>query len=402
MKRATRLARGARIVGEPFGATSAPIYQTATYAQESALEFGAYDYTRSGNPTREALERELAELEGAAHALVYGSGVAALAAAVRATAAGGEVLAGDDLYGGSYRLLASVLAEQGVRMRTVDGADLEAVAAALGPDTRLVLVETPTNPLLRVCDLDGLARLAHGAGARLAVDASLLTPYLQRPLELGADLVVHSATKALGGHADLTAGVVATNDAALAARLAFARNAEGTALSPFESWLLARGLKTLAVRLERQEANARRVAEFLVGRTEIRALRWPGLASHPGHALQRAQANGFGPVIAFETGDLERSRLLVEGLELFPIAVSFGGAGSSASLPCRMSHAAIPEPVRRARRLPEDLVRLSIGVEDADDLIADLERALDSVAELPPSSDSDSAAAAVTGAGPAG
>ena len=380
MRPATRLARGARLAGDPFLATSPPIYQTATFAQESALGFGAYDYSRSGNPTRDALERELAALEGAKHALVYASGVAALAAAVRATAApGGEVLAGDDLYGGSYRLLEKLLAEQGVRVRYVDGADLAAVAAAIGPATRLVLVETPTNPLLRVCDLAGLASIAHAGGARLAVDATLLTPYLQRPLELGADLVVHSATKALGGHGDLTAGVVATSDDALAERLAFARNAEGTALSPFESWLLARGLRTLAVRIERQETNARRVAELLAARPEVDEVRWPGLASDPGHALQRVQATGFGPVVAFRTGEVERSRRLVESLALFPIAVSFGGAGSSASLPCRMSHAAIPEAVRRARRLPEDLVRLSVGIEDADDLVADLERALDAL-----------------------
>lgn len=402
MKRSTRLARGARLAGEPFGAASPPIYQTATFAQESALEGGPYDYTRSGNPTRDALESELAALEGAAHALAYASGVAALAAAVRAVAAdgaagaGNEVLAGDDLYGGSYRLLERVLGEQGVRVRYVDGADLAAVAAAIRPQTRLVLVESPTNPLLRVCDLAALARLVHRAGARLAVDGTLLGPYLQRPLEHGADLVVHSATKGLGGHADLTAGVVATDDSRLAERLAFARNAEGTALAPFESWLLARGLRTLAVRVDRQETSARRVAEFLAGRPEVRRLRWPGLATHPGHALQRAQATGFGPVLAFETGDLERSRRLVESLELFAIAVSFGGAASSASLPCRMSHASIPEPVRRARSLPEDLVRLSIGLEDADDLVADIERALAAAAAGGAAADP---ARAVAGAG---
>ena len=280
MRPATRLARGARLAGDPFLATSPPIYQTATFAQESALGFGAYDYSRSGNPTRDALERELAALEGAKHALVYASGVAALAAAVRATAApGGEVLAGDDLYGGSYRLLEKLLAEQGVRVRYVDGADLAAVAAAIGPATRLVLVETPTNPLLRVATSPG-SRASRTPAARGSRSTTLsLTPYLQRPLELGADLVVHSATKALGGHGDLTAGVVATSDDALAERLAFARNAEGTALSPFESWLLARGLRTLAVRIERQETNARRVAELLAARPEVDEVRWPGLAS---------------------------------------------------------------------------------------------------------------------------
>ncbi len=292
MKPATFLAHGPARSADPFAATSPPIYQTATFDQPSACGGGLYDYSRSGNPTRDLLERQLARLEGAGRALVYGSGIGAVAAAVRAVAGGGEVVAGDDLYGGSYRLLSRVLADQGITVRYVDLTDLDAVRGALGPQTRLVLAESPTNPLLRIVDLRSVADLAHAASALLAVDGSLATPLFQRPLELGADLVIHSATKALSGHGDVTAGVIATNDLELADRLAFARNAEGTALAPFESWLLLRGLRTLALRLERQEASARRVAEALVGHPAITRLHAPSLAAHHGHALHRAHAPG--------------------------------------------------------------------------------------------------------------
>ncbi len=376
MKLATRLVRFQPAPGDAWSAVSPPLYQTATFAQESALESGPYDYSRSGNPTRGLLEQRVAELEGAGHALAYASGLAALAAVIRVAAAGGEVLAGDDLYGGTYRLLSRLLAGQGVAVRYVDASDLGAVAAAIGPRTRLLLVETPTNPLLRIADLHGLAGLAHACGALLAVDNSLLSPCRQRPLELGADVVVHSATKCLGGHSDLTAGVVALNDGELARELAFARNAEGTAASPFEAWLLLRGMKTLAVRLDRQEANAGRIAGLLAGHPRVRRVHYPGLASHPGHDLHRRQASGAGSVVSFETGSVEASRRIAEAARLFTISVSFGSVGSLISLPCRMSHASIPVEVRRSRALPEDLVRLAVGIEDPGDLLADLEQAL--------------------------
>lgn len=238
------------------------------------------------------------------------------------------------------------------------------------------MVETPTNPLLRIADLAAIARLVHARGALLAVDGSLATPLRQRPLALGADLVVHSATKALAGHGDATAGSIAAADPALARELAFRRNAEGTALAPFEAWLLLRGMKTLALRVERQEENARRAAELLARHPAVARVHFPGLADHPGAALHARQSSGPGSVVSFETGSPERSRRVVEALRLFPIAVSFGGVGSTASLPCRMSHASIPEEVRRARALPEDLVRLSVGIEDGQDLLDDLEQAL--------------------------
>ncbi len=372
---ATLLAGVRPLPGDPFRAASVPIYQTATFAQESGDGGGPYDYTRSGNPTRGALEAQLARLDGATAALAYGSGVAALAAVAR-LAEGAEILAGDDLYGGTYRLLSAVLPASGIAVRSVDATDLAAVEAALTPATRLLLVETPTNPLLRIVDIAALAALAHARGALLAVDGSLATPLRQRPLDVGADLVVHSATKGLAGHADTTAGAVAVRDPALAATLAFRRNAEGTALAPFEAWLLLRGMKTLAVRLDRQEANAQRIAAYLAGHPAVARIHFPGLPDHPGAALHAAQSSGPGAVVSFETGAVERSERLVATLDLFAIAVSFGGVGSTVSLPFRMSHASIPEPLRRARALPEDLLRLSIGIEDVDDLIADLERGL--------------------------
>jgi cysteine-S-conjugate beta-lyase len=379
LRAATLLARGPRSDGDPYAASSPPIYQTATFSQPGPRGGGVYDYSRSGNPTRDRLEEQLAQLEGAARALTYASGIAAVTAAVRTVAAGGEVVAGDNLYGGSYRLLSEVLAPQGLTVRYADLTDPAALAAVLSPRTRLVLAESPTNPTLRIADLRAIAAAAHAVGALLAVDGSLATPLLQRPLELGADLVIHSATKALSGHGDLTAGVIATDDLALADRLAFARNAEGTALAPFEAWLLLRGLRTLALRVERQEANARRVAEALAGHPAITRLHAPSLASHRGHELHRSQASGFGPVISFETGELARSVAVIEQLKLFSVAVSFGGVASSVSLPCSMSHASIPLAVRRQWELAEDLVRLSIGIEDPDDLIEDLLKALEEV-----------------------
>jgi cysteine-S-conjugate beta-lyase len=383
MRIATRLARFQPAPGDAYGATSAPLYQTATFAQGSVLASGPYDYSRSGNPTRTTLEERIAELEGAERALAYASGLAALAAVIRVAAAGGEVLAGDDLYGGTYRLLSRILVPQGLRVRFVETSDTAAVAAALGPETRLLLVETPTNPLLRVADLAALAELAHARGALLAVDNSLLSPYRQRPLALGADIVLHSATKALSGHGDLTAGLASVADPALGRELAFVQNAEGNALNPFESWLLLRGMKTLAIRLDRQEANARRIAEFLAAHPRVRRVHYPGLAIHPGHALQMRQAEGAGPVVSFETGSLATSLHVAEATRLFTLAVSFGSVSSLISLPCRMSHASIPAEVRHDRQLPEDLVRLAVGIEDGEDLVEDLERALAACDRVP-------------------
>jgi cystathionine beta-lyase len=353
-----------------------PIYQTATFRQPTALEFGAYDYTRSGNPTRTLVEQQLADLEGGAEACAFASGMAALTALTRLLESGQEIIAGDDLYGGTVRLLEQILPRQGINVRYVDTTRVEAVRTALNLRTKLILVETPTNPLLHICDIRGTAQIAREAKVLFAVDNSMLSPVLQQPLALGADVVVHSATKFLGGHSDVTAGAVITNDSALHERIAFQQNAEGAGLSPFESWLLLRGLKTLALRVERQNESARKVAQFLATHKGVKQVFHPGLKDHPGHEVHRSQSTGDGSVVSFTTGDAEASASLVEATKLFKIAVSFGSVGSTISLPCRMSHASIPQTLRHRLAPPADLVRLSVGIEDANDLLEDLEQAL--------------------------
>ena len=349
---------------------------STTFRQPNALEFGDYDYTRSGNPTRTLLEQQLAELEGGAYACAFASGMAAITALTRTLNSGDEIIAGDDLYGGTVRLLEKVLTRQAIAVRYVDMTDLAAVREALSPRTKLILIETPSNPLLRISDLRALSQIAKAADVLLAVDNSMMSPILQQPLLLGTDLVIHSATKFLCGHSDVTAGAIITNDASLHEQIAFQQNAEGAALSPFEAWLLLRGLKTLALRVERQNLSATKIAEFLKSQNEVTHVYYPGFADHPGHEIQRGQSRGDGAVITLTTGDAEISRRIVEATKLFTIAVSFGSVNSTVSLPCRMSHASIPAHLQERLAPPADLVRLSVGIEDADDLIDDLSQAL--------------------------
>ena len=360
---------------DTHGAIVPPIYQTATFEQPSATEFGEYDYSRSGNPTRTILEAQLAALENAAHARVFSSGMAALTALTRILKAGEEIIAGDDLYGGTVRLLDRIASHQNISVRYVDTTDLDQLKNALTSRTRLILIETPSNPLFRISDIRTLASVARDAGSFLAVDNSMLSPVFQQPLTLGADIVVHSATKFLCGHSDVTAGALITNNPTLHQQIAFQQNAEGAGLSPFESWLLLRGLKTLAVRVERQNASAQKIARFLKTRVEVTQVFYPGLEDHPGREIHNKQASGNGAVISFTTGDEKLSAQIVETTRLFKIAVSFGSVGSTISLPCRMSHASIPSALRDRLAPPRDLVRLSVGIEDVDDLILDLERA---------------------------
>jgi cystathionine beta-lyase len=357
---------------DPHCSISPPIYQTATFRQPSADEFGEYDYTRSGNPTRNLVERQIARLEGAEYASAFASGMAALTALTRFVSVGEEILAGDDLYGGTVRLLDQILPRQGISVRYVDVTDIDAVREALNPRVKLILIETPSNPTMRIADIRALAQVAHDAGALLAVDNSMLSPCFQKPLKLGADIVVHSATKFLCGHSDVTGGALVVNDYDLHRQIAFQQNAEGAGLSPFDSWLLLRGMKTLALRVERQNESARKVAEFLARHPAVDHVYYPGLADHPGHEIHRSQSKGDGAVISFTTGDVKVSRQVVEATQLFDIAVSFGSVGSTISLPCRMSHASIPKALRDRLAPPPDLVRISVGIEDVDDLIEDL------------------------------
>lgn len=381
-KRAAHVARWAQ--ARP---TSVPIMQTATFAQTSATGFDAYDYSRSGNPTRAVLEEELARLEGGARAFAFASGMAAIAAALAWLGAGDVLLLGDDLYGGTVRYAERVLAPRGVAVQVVRAATTQAWRAALERAAArhvVAFLELPTNPLLRIVDLPAIAQAARASGATVIVDNTALSPHWLNPLALGADAVVHSATKHLGGHGDVTAGAVVTADTEGGGRVAehvgFVQNAEGTALAPFDSWLLLRGMQTLGVRLDRAGEGALAVAHWLherVGAGAITRVLHPGLADHPGHARLRELVNdpvrGFGTLIAFTTGAAERSRRLVEAVQRFTIAVSFGNVASSISLPCYMSHASVPDA---AARPPSDLVRLSIGIEPSAELIADLEQAL--------------------------
>jgi len=358
---ATRLVHRPPIPGEPARAASTPIYQTATFALDPGGK-GRWDYTRSGNPTRDVLEEQLAWLDGATGSLAYASGMAALAAVVRLVPPGGRLVTGHGLYGGTWRLLHQAGAVPGVEIAAARGDGLAELAEAIGDRADLVLVESPSNPRLTTVDVTALAETAHRAGALLAVDNSLLSPFWQRPLELGADLAVQSGTKLLGGHSDLTAGVVSARDAGLLRRLAFRRNAEGTALAPFEAWLLLRGLDTLAVRLPRQASNADALARRLAAEPAVRR-------------VHRPAAEPRGTVVSFETGDAALSASFLRHAELFRPGVSFGGVTSSACLPASTSHAAIPPSERARRGVPDDLVRLSAGIEDAADLAIDVARA---------------------------
>jgi cystathionine beta-lyase len=364
---------------DPYRAIAPPIYQTATFKQLSATEFGEYDYTRSGNPTRTLLERQLAALEDGAFASAFASGMAAITALTRLLNNGEQIVAGNDLYGGTVRLLEQLRKRQGINVRYVDTTDSGAVRAALTPATRLVLVETPSNPLFRISDVRSLAQLAHQNNALLAIDNSMLSPVLQQPLNLGADIVIHSATKFLCGHSDVTAGAVITNDPAVHECISFHQNAEGAGLNPFESWLLLRSLKTLALRVERQNESAHKIAQFLAVHQDGFKVYYPGLEEHPGHQIHRNQADGYGAVLSFTTGDAELSKRIAEATKLFTIAVSFGSFASTISLPYCMSHASIPQTLKTELAPPTDLLRISVGIEDVDDLIEDLEQALSSV-----------------------
>jgi cystathionine beta-lyase len=379
----TRLVSFEACKDDPHGSATMPIYQTSTFAQPSGTTFGAYDYTRSGNPTRAALERQMAELEGGHRAFAFTSGMAALSAVSRLAHAGDEIVLSDDSYGGTYRLLSKVATKNGVGVKYVDlsGANgPKNLLAALSDKTKLVMMESPTNPMQRICDIKRLAEAAHTVGALLSVDNTMMSPILQNPLQLGADIVVHSATKFICGHSDTMSGIVIAKDPELCRDVYFYQNAEGTGLAPFDCWLLLRGVKTMSLRVLAAQKNAVKVATFLNDHPLIKKVHYTALLpeSSADRQIHDSQARGCGSVVCFRTGSLAFSQHLLTVTKLFKITVSFGSVNSLISLPGAMSHASIPEEVRKARAFPEDLVRLSIGVEDAKDLIKDLSQALQS------------------------
>ncbi|KAK4157254.1 cystathionine beta-lyase [Chaetomidium leptoderma] len=361
---------------DQYGSSSIPIYQSATFKQTSSNGGNEYDYTRSGNPTRTHLERHLAKIMNAGRALAVGSGMGALDVITRLLKPGDEVITGDDLYGGTNRLLTYLKNNQGVVVHHVDTTNAGSVRDVISDKTAMVLLETPTNPLIKIVDIPSIARATHEANstALVVVDNTMLSPMLLNPLDLGADIVYESGTKYLSGHHDIMAGVIACNDAAIGDKMYFTINATGCGLSPNDSFLLMRGVKTLAIRMEKQQGNAQQIAEFL--ESHGFRVRYPGLKSHPQYDLHWSMARGAGAVLSFETGDVALSERIVEAARLWGISVSFGCVNSLISMPCRMSHASIDAKTRQERQMPEDIIRLCVGIEDADDLIDDLSRAL--------------------------
>jgi cystathionine gamma-synthase len=358
------------------GAVNVPVHLSTTFKQDGVGGLrGGYEYSRSANPTRTALQEALAALEQGSTGMAFASGLAAEDTLLRTVCEPGtHVVMAGDAYGGTFRLISRVLSRWGVTHTPADLADLDAVRGAIGPSTRVIWCETPTNPLLNIADIAGLAQVAHDAGALLVVDNTFASPYLQQPLTLGADVVVHSTTKYLGGHSDVVGGALVTADAELGERLAYNQNAMGAVAGPFDAWLVMRGIKTLGVRMDRHQANAARIAEFLLGRSDVSAVLYPGLPDHPGHEIAAKQMSGFGGMLSFRlAGGEEQALKVCERAQLFTLAESLGGVESLIEHPGRMTHAsAAGSPLE----VPADLVRLSVGIEDVDDLLADLEQAL--------------------------
>ena len=368
----------AGVTPEPVtGAIMTPIFQTSSYVQPAVGEpKGHYDYGRTANPTRETLEANLAALESGTRAIAFSSGLAAIDGILRRLSAGDHVVSEENTYGGTTRMFNRVLSRFGIDFTYVDASDVDAVAAAMRPNTRLVHVETPTNPMMRVCDIAAVAEVAHAGGALLSVDNTFASPYNQRPLELGADFTVHSSTKYVNGHSDVIGGIVAVRDEALAEELMFLRKSTGAVPGPMDCWLTLRGLKTLHVRMRQHNANGLTVARFLEQHPKVDRVLYPGLPSHPQHELAARQMTGFTGMVSVDVGTLERARSLTEHCRIFALAESLGGVESLISVPALMTHASVPEERRAAMGVTPGLVRLSVGIEDEADLLEDLERVL--------------------------
>jgi cystathionine gamma-lyase len=360
------------------GATIVPVYQTVTYTQDAIGSHRGYEYSRTDNPTRAALEACLASLEGARHAVAYGSGMAAIHGATQLLEAGDHVVVADDLYGGSYRLFTKVMPRFGVRFSYVDATRPEEIEKAMEGSTRFVWIESPTNPMLRLVDIEACAQIARRHGARLVVDNTFATPYLQNPLAQGAHVVVHSTTKYIGGHSDVIGGAVVVDDEETHQTLRFTRNATGGVPGPWDAWLTLRGAKTLALRMRQHEANTARIAAFLSERREVARVYYPGLPDHPGHALARQQMRGFGGMVTIDlAGGAAAARAFCEATRLFSLGESLGGVESLVGYPWTMSHAAFPPEEKLRKGITEATVRLSVGIEHEDDLCEDLAQALE-------------------------
>ena len=358
------------------GAVSVPIYQTSTYAQDGLGKHKGFEYARPQNPTRSALEKNIAALEGAEFGFAFASGMSAIDAVLKLVKGGEHVILGDNTYGGTYRLFSRVLSSYGVEHTLVDTSDISNIERAFKPNTKMVFVETPTNPVMTVTDLKAVSDVAHAHGSKVVCDNTFMSPYLQRPMEFGVDIVVHSTTKYLNGHSDSVGGFVALKNAEDAEWIKFIQNSVGAILSPFDSFLVLRGTKTLAVRMEAHDKNGRQVAAFLAEHPKVQHVHYPGLASHPQHEIAKKQQRGFGGMVSFETGSLENAKRVLERVKICTLGESLGGVESLISHPATMTHASVPPETREKIGITDGLVRVSVGIEDIEDIIADLDHAL--------------------------
>ncbi|MBS2969783.1 bifunctional cystathionine gamma-lyase/homocysteine desulfhydrase [Metabacillus sp. KIGAM252] len=376
MKKLTKMIHGGIPGDEQTGAVNVPVYQVSTYKQERVGEHKGYEYSRTGNPTRHALEELIKDLEEGHAGFAFGSGMAAISAVMMLFSSGDHVIMTDDVYGGTYRVMTKVLNRLGIESTFVDTSNLENITEAIQSNTKALYLETPTNPLLKITDIEASARLAKEKGLLTIVDNTFSTPYWQTPLTQGADIVLHSATKYIGGHSDVVAGLVAVNSQQLAEDLHFVQNSTGGVLGPQDSWLLIRGVKTLGLRMEAHERNTQEIVRFLKEHPAVSTIYYPGLENHPNHEIAKRQASGFGGMVSFDVGSQEKADQVLSKVKYFTLAESLGAVESLISVPARMTHASIPAERRKELGITDGLIRISVGIEDSADLIDDLKQAL--------------------------
>ena len=376
MRAKTKLIHGGIVGDATTGAVSTPIYQVSTYKQQSVGQFNGYEYSRTGNPTRHALEVLISDLEGGKAGFAFGSGMAAISSVMMLFSKGDHIVLTDDVYGGTYRVMTKVLNRFGITATFVDSSDISKVEEAIEENTKAIFLESPTNPLLKITDIEAVTKLAREKGLLTIVDNTFMTPYFQQPIAQGADIVLHSATKYIGGHSDVVAGLVVVATEKLAEDLHFIQNSVGAILGPQDSWLLIRGIKTLGLRMEEHNVNAQKIAEFLDGHEAVGKVYYPGLKTHPGRELMKRQATGFGGMISFDVGSEQNADELLAKLRYFTLAESLGAVESLISIPARMTHASIPRERRLQLGITDGLVRISVGIEDVEDLLEDLAKAL--------------------------
>jgi len=376
MRAKTKLIHGGIVGDATTGAVSTPIYQVSTYKQQSVGQFNGYEYSRTGNPTRHALEVLISDLEGGKAGFAFGSGMAAISSVMMLFSKGDHIVLTDDVYGGTYRVITKVLNRFGISATFVDSSDITKVAEVIKENTKAIFLESPTNPLLKITDIEAVTKLAKEKGLLTIVDNTFMTPYFQQPIAQGADIVLHSATKYIGGHSDVVAGLVVVATEKLAEDLHFIQNSVGAILGPQDSWLLIRGIKTLGLRMEEHNVNAQKIAEFLDVHAAVGKVYYPGLKTHPGRELMTRQATGFGGMISFDVGSEKNADELLAKLRYFTLAESLGAVESLISIPARMTHASIPRERRLQLGITDGLVRISVGIEDVEDLLEDLAKAL--------------------------